>query len=125
MILDAGLCTVYKIQNIAEPGEMPIDGLVKIIECWFGELSFESSPRQYTESLEQVEIARKIRILQDRRISQKAVVVIGSEQYQVERVFHGQDAMESYFARGMIYDGTGEMITDLSLSRVVSAYDIS
>lgn len=124
MILDAGLCTVYKIENTAEPGEMPVDGLVKITECWFGELSFESSPRQYTESLEQVEIARKIRILQDRRISQKAVVAIGSDQYQVERVYHGQDAMESYFARGTTYDGTGELITDLSLSRVVSAYDI-
>ena len=125
MMLDTGKCTIYKIQNTAEPGDMPIDTLVEITECWFGDLSFESSPSQHTESLEQIEIARRIRILQNREIAQKAVVVIGDDQYQIERVFHGQDAMQSYFSRGMIYDGSGELITDLSLSRVVIAYDVS
>lgn len=124
MILDSGICSVYKIQNTAEPGEMPREHLVKISDYWFGELSFESSPSQYTDSLEQVEIARRIRILQDRRIEQKVIVMIDGDQYRVERVFHGQDAVVPYFTRGAINDGTGEMITDMSLSRVVSAYDL-
>jgi len=112
MILDTGMCSVYKITNTAAPGDMPNETLVQITQCWYGELSFESSPVQFTENLEQVEIAQRIRILQNKSIAHKSVVVIGTDQYQVERLFHGKD------------EESGELISDLSLSRVGSAYDI-
>lgn len=121
MILDTGICSVYKITNTSPAGSKPNESLVKIAEHWFGDLSFESSPIQYTDSLEQVEISRKIRILQNKSITQKAVVVIGSEQYKVERVYHGTDSPKQY-KRSM--DDSGEPITDLSLSRVVNAYAV-
>ncbi len=113
MILDTGMCSVYKITNTAAAGEMPNETLVLITQCWYGELSFESSPVQFTENLEQVEIAQRIRILQNKSIAQKAVVIIGSDQYQVERLYHGKD------------DESSELITDMNLSRVVSAYAVS
>ena len=112
MILDSGICSIYKIRNTAAAGAMPNENLVLITQCWYGELSFESSPVQFTESLEQVEIAQRIRILQNRSISQKEIVAIGTNQYQVERLFHGKD------------EESGELITDLNLSAVVSAYDV-
>ncbi len=121
MILDSGICKIYKMTDTSAAGDMPNETLVQIAECWFGDLSFGSSPVQHTDSLEQVEIARKIRILQNKAVIKKAVVVIGSDQYNVERVFHG---IESRRANGRyIEENSGELISDLSLSQVVSAYD--
>jgi len=113
VILDSGICSIYKITNTAAPGDMPNETLVLISNCWYGELSFESSPVQLTESLEQVEIAQRIRILQNRQIAEKAIVAIDGDQYQVERVYAGKDS------------DTNEAIMDLNLSRVVSAYAAS
>lgn len=112
MILDTGTCKIYKITNTAAPGELPNENLVLIGEYCFGDLSFESSPKQITESLEQIETARKIRILQNKSIANKAVIVIDTDHYKVERAYHGEDKE------------SGELITDLSLSRAVSAYAI-
>lgn len=113
MILDTGICSVFKLQNTAQPGDMPNETPVLISQHWYGELSFESSPVQYTENLEQVEIAQRIRILQNRAIDERAIVTIGSAQYNVTRLYHGVD------------EESGERITDLNLARVVSAYDIA
>jgi len=112
MILDKGICSIYKITNTAAPGDMPNETLVLIASCWYGELSFESSPIKFTESLEQVEIAQRIRIDRIDSIVNKTVVKIGTEQYYVERVYHGTD------------EDTNVPILDLNLSRVVNAYAI-
>jgi len=112
MILDTGMCSIYKITNTAPAGAKPKDGLVLISQQWYGELAFGSEPIDHTESLQQVEITQRIRVLQNRSITKKAVVAIGADQYQVERLYHGTD------------NESGERITDLSLSRVVSAYDL-
>ena len=111
MILDSGICSIYRITNTAAAGDMPNETPVLIAQHWYGELSFESSPTQYTDSQEQVEIAQRIRILQNRAIDEKAIVRIGSDQYKVERLYHGTDKE------------SGELITDLNLSRMVSTYD--
>jgi|SRR5665647_687592 len=113
MILDTGTCSIYKLTNTAAKGDQPNEIPVLIVTGWYGELSFESSPFQYTESLEQVEIVQRIRVLQNRSIQNKAVVKFGNDQYSVERVFHGVDKE------------SGELISDLSLSKVVNAYAIS
>jgi len=113
MILDSGTCKLYRITNTAGAGKMPNSTLVLTAECWFGELGFESTPTQHTETLEQIEISRRIRILQNRTLENKTVVVIGTDQYKVERLYHGTDS------------DSGELITDISLSKVVSAYAVS
>lgn len=40
MILDKGICTVYRMEDISEPGGMPKEEPVKFHESWFGELDF-------------------------------------------------------------------------------------
>ena len=112
MILDSGICKIYKIANTAGPGEMPNENKVKIAERWFGDLDFSSAPTQYTESLEQIEVSRKIRVLRvDEIVMKKTIVEIGVEAYMVERVYDGTDKE------------SGERISDISLSKVVGAYD--
>lgn len=110
MILDSGICGVYKLTNTAAAGDMPTETPVLVSRHWFGELGFESSPRQRTESQQVVETSRRIRILENRAIVEKTVVVIDTETYQVERVYHGKD------------QESGEAITDLSLTKGVSVY---
>jgi hypothetical protein len=110
MILDSGICYIDAVRNIAVAGELPSCLLVRICTCYFGDLGYESATIQYTESMEQIEISRRIRVLQNKDIANKAVVTIGTDEYQVERVYHGVDSE------------SGELVSDLSLSKVVSAY---
>ena len=111
MILDSGICNIYRLTNTAGAGNMPNETPALVAQLWYGELSFESSPVRNTESQEQVEIAMRIRVLRNRTIDEKAIVQIGGEDYKVERVFNGIDPE------------SGERICDLSLSRRVSIYD--
>jgi len=118
MILDTGICTAYKVTNPAGTGNMPTKALVKISDHWFKDLDFASSPSQYTDNLDQMIVERKIRILQNKNITNGCVIEIASQQYNVERVFHGTDELLVYGRRS----GSGELISDLSLSKVVSYY---
>lgn len=115
MILDTGICSIYKLKNTAPPGRKPTLSLEipAISEPWYGELEFESNPVFTTELQEDVEIDARIRILQDRRVNRQTVVVLSDKQYKVERAYHGKD------------EESGELITDLNLSRVVSEYGIA
>lgn len=118
MLLDTGICTTYKVTNTAAAGDMPNKTLVKIADHWFGEMSYESAPVQYTDSEVQVIIERKIRILQDRNVQKGVIVQIGSEQYEAVKVYHGRDDFLVYGRRV----GSGELVTDISLTKVVSYY---
>lgn len=118
MLIDTGVYTAYKITNKSAAGKMPEDALVKIGEGWFKDLDFASTPAQYTDNLDQVIIERKIRILQNKDISNGCVVEIDDQQYHVERAYHGIDELLVYGRRS----GSGEQITDLSLTKVVAYY---
>ena len=111
MILDSGICKIYRLTNTAGAGNMPNETKALVAELWYGELSYESSPVRNTESQEQVEIATRIRVLRNRSIAEKAIVEIGTESYQVERVYNGVD------------QESGEQICDLSLARRDTIYD--
>ncbi len=116
MNLDTGICSIYKLENKARAGGKPDIQIVipAISEPWYGELDFESNPKYVTEMQEDVEIASRIRVLQDKRINRQTVVTLADgKQYKVERAYHGKD------------EESGELITDISLSRVVSEYDIT
>jgi hypothetical protein len=116
LILDTGICSLYAIENTAAAGNMPAirPVLPAFSQPWYGELDFESNPVFETQMQENVEISARIRILQDRRVSRQTLVVLSDgKQYKVERAFHGRDKE------------SGERITDLNLSRVVSAYDVA
>lgn len=111
MILDKGICTVYRKTNTAGAGEMPVYTDVEIHKSWYGELSFETSPGRPTEYREEVQTDARIRILQNRAITNhdrvELVPFCGEPcVYEVTRAYHGFDA------------DSAELITDLSLQGV-------
>lgn len=114
MILDSGICTVFRPTDVSEPGRMPVKTYAPLTCGWYGELSFQSSPTRQAEGRKEQQIDGKIRILQCREIKQNDVVILeacddftrrseGAVVYQVVRVYHGMD------------DDGPDPISDLSL----------
>lgn len=113
MILDRGICGVYRAIDIAEPGGMPRKSYNLIAESWYGEMSFETSPRWQTEGRAERVTDKRIRILQCTAIRQNDIVVLHhtepperQEKYRITRAYHGTD------------DETTDLITDLTLEVV-------
>lgn len=126
MILDSGICTIFKKTDVSEPGGMPTYALKVRTKAFYGLLDFATEQEWPTEAREETEIAARIRVLQDRQITNHDAVVLEDidagetamtaeelhETYDVQvlevtRAFHGHD------------DETGEPITDLTLKAVV------
>lgn len=115
MILDSGICTIFRGTDAALPGEMPAPTYTVLGRSWFGEVSFESSPSRPTEGRQEKRTDNKIRILQNRAIRENTDVVIlrdldrfadrqpEDEVYLIIRAYHGTD------------DDGPTPITDLSL----------
>lgn len=108
MILDTGLCTVYRTEDTAAPGAKPQDTEVAFHWSWYGELAFETAPARPTEPREEVRTDARIRILQHRGINNQCRVELTDAEglrtsYRVTRAYHGVDAE------------SGEQITDLNL----------
>lgn len=99
---------------------MPVSSLSKKAVYWYGELNFETSPIYATQNQEDVNVSNRIRIAQDRNVSNQDIVVLSgtnppadtNNQHQITRAFHGVD------------DENGQPITDLTLERVVQNYDV-
>lgn len=114
MILDKGYCSIYTTGNISQPGDMPVEGLTLKYQSWYGELDFLVSPAEIGAQ-EGIAIANKIRVIQNRDITNHDVAVLStvlpapdsSPRYNVVRVYHGID------------DDNGQPISDLSLERLV------
>lgn len=112
MLLDKGFCSIYQVTNTAAPGDMPVDGLVLKHQSWYGELEFSSAPTDIAAQ-EGIVVSNKIRILQNRSVTNHDVAVLSyilpptgdAPRYNVVRAFHGTE--------------DGEPITDLSLERLV------
>ena len=109
MILDTGICKVYRKTNIAGVGAMPVYQDTLIAEGWYGELNFETAPLRPAGPRENVRTDTRVRILQNRQINNHDRVLLSAEDgvvYEVTRAYHGTDA------------DNGEPITDLSLEVV-------
>ena len=117
MILDTGICTIFRKTDVGLPGQMPLTGMVRLCVGWYKELNYETAPNRPTEGRKELKTDARIRILQDRRIRQNDVVVLevlknfedrtaGAPVYKITRAYHGED------------DDGPTMITDLSLEVV-------
>lgn len=114
MILDKGICSVFRKINVAEPGRKPVVSFQLKHQAWYGQLDFSSSPSWATERREETRVDMRIRILQNAAINNHDIVVLrytdeladDDTVYEVVRAFHGHD------------DDTAEPITDLSLEVV-------
>lgn len=113
MLLDDGICFVYRKVNTAASGAKPVFD-VEASPChvsWYGLLSFESSPERPTPGREEIRTDLRIRVLQNRSIVKHDRAELDDHAgnitfYEVTRAYHGVD------------DESGELITDLSLKRV-------
>ena len=114
MMLDCGVCAVFRRQETAQPGAMPRAGYALLVRGWYGELSFETAPVRPTPGREENKTAARIRILQCRAIRKGDVVVLSdiddfsareacAQVYRITRAYHGKD------------DKSGALISDLSL----------
>jgi len=114
MILDKGICSVFREGDISAAGKKPAKGYTLLCKSWYGELSFETVPYRTTEPREDVKTDARIRILQNRSIDNRDTVLLSdsnavtssSIQYTIERAYHGVD------------EESGELITDLTLKKV-------
>lgn len=102
MILDSGICTVFRKTDISAAGSMPAPTYIPIWASWYKELSFETAPVWETEGRKERKVDGRIRILQNRVIAQDDVVVLehledfkdrtpGIAVYKVMRAYHGKD----------------------------------
>lgn len=125
MILDSGICTVFKKADLSEPGGMPVFGLKVRTKAFFGMLDFATEQEWPTEGREETEVAARIRILQDRAITNHDAVVLedvntGTDSMTVEELHNafGVTVLEVTRAYHGHDDETGEPITDLTLKAV-------
>ena len=108
MLLDSGICTIYRKRNNAPPGGKPVFVNEKVHEGWYGVLNFETAPARPTGKREEVRADLRIRILQNRSIANHDRVELAArdgslEVYELTRAYHGYD------------EDSGELISDLSL----------
>ena len=114
MILDKGICTIFRKVDVAGRGNKPRFEYRRISAHWYGELEYATSQSWPTEGREEIQTDLRIRILQDKRVNNHDVVLLqhvqgmtGDEDaMEVTRAYHGRD------------DESGELITDLTLRRV-------
>lgn len=116
MILDTGICTVFRAKNRAMSGYMPTRSWEKIGKSWYKELSFSTEPKLETEKREETRTDQRIRVHQMRYLRKEDHVVLADVNeypsledhtiYRIERAYHGQD------------DDTPALISDLSLTEV-------
>ena len=111
MILDRGICTVYRKKSTTRPGGKPTSELAVIHQSYYGELSFETAPARPTERREETRTDTRVRILQNRAIGNQDVCGLEpfdgaagkTEMYLIRRAWHGVD------------EESGEAISDLTL----------
>lgn len=102
MILDKGICTVFRKTDGAANGSMPTPTYTPFWASWYGELNYETAPNWQTDGREELRADGRIRILQNRQIRQHDVVVLehlekfkdrtaGEPVYRIIRAYHGVD----------------------------------
>ncbi len=110
MTFDDGLVGIYKLEDIATPGDMPAKRLVKYTDCFFGE-RVVGYGRQYAAKGVNEQIDMLIRVWQDRKIRTGMIAIIEKEQFRIDNVQH-------------MLDEDGLKVSDLTLARLEDFYDI-
>ena len=102
MILDNGICTVFRKTDAADPGDIPDPTYRVVAKSWYSEINFETRPVWNTDARQSLRTDARIRILQDRSLQQHDVVVLrdvntlaevpeGVPVYRITRAYHGED----------------------------------
>ena len=102
MILDTGICTVFRKADASAAGDMPSWSYTPVFVGWYKELSYETAPVWQTDGRKELRADGRIRILQCRDVRQNDVVVMeqlkswtdksaGATVYKIVRAYHGKD----------------------------------
>lgn len=112
MLFDSGVLTIFTLEDISEPGKMPVKRLTYKSECYYGE-RVVGYGRQYAARGVNEQIDMLARIWQDRSIRSNMYAVLESgEQYRISNVQH-------------LEDDDGLRVTDLTLERLDDLYEIA
>jgi len=109
-MFDDGKLKIYqKLVSNENSGIMDNQPTKLVGTAFYGELSFTAN-EYYAAKQAETEIVKRVRIHQDKSICNKHIIVIGETPYEVGRTFSTLDK--------------GIAITDISLERVTTNYDI-
>lgn len=112
MILDSGILSLYTLQNTSENGRMPVNQLVLQEEAYYKERTVGFN-RLYAAKGVNQQIDKLVRIWRNEDVEVNWYVILEDEkQYRVDAVQH-------------LYSDDGLKITDLTLSRLESFYDVA
>lgn len=114
MILDKGICTMFRKTDVSTPGGKPTYTYTLIHKSWYGETSFATVRYAPTESRTEIQTDAKIRVYENRQLQNHDMVVLADVTavpangtiYEISRIYHGAD------------DDSGVPISDLSLVEV-------
>jgi hypothetical protein len=105
MILDSGICSIYREVNCANGGNTPRPQSQRIYSGWFGTLNFSSDDYGGIKQADVQKIDLRIRIHQCAEVTGRDKVSADGKIYEIVRVYHGFD------------NDNQQPISDLSLVR--------
>lgn len=82
-----GIAEIYTVENIADPGDKPKDGLIQKYRLNFGYKTIGTA-RNYNAMQANVRLDEMIETPQRRDVSTQNIVVIDDRQYEINQVQH-------------------------------------
>lgn len=114
-MFDAGLVTICELRNVAQPGRMPVNGLVPITAAYFGARTVGYN-RYYAAQGVNQDIALLIRVWRCPAVKVGMYAVLSMSendgQYRITNVQH-------------LLDDDGLKVTDITLSALEENYDVT
>lgn len=104
-----GLVSLYVLENVSLPGDMPTDELINKYTLRFDERTVGYS-RYFTAQQNQVVLDKMVRCLRV-GIDTSYIAVINGEQFHIRQIQHPFDVVPK--------------VMDMSLERVVEEYDLN
>lgn len=111
MLLDEGILEIYKVVPVKTNTGKPEKKLEYYDKAWYSTIN-NSISEYYKAKQADVEIEKRVEILQNKGVNTKDIIIIDNIQYNVGRVFHGTDEDDI-------------PITDITLEKVVNNYEIN
>lgn len=109
-MFNEGILEIYKKMPHKSEGGKPIEVLELCATAFYGEIGFTTN-EYYAAKQAETLIEKRVRIHQDKTICNKHVIIIGGVQYEVGRTYSDTEK--------------GVAVTDITLERVTTQYDIA
>lgn len=111
MILDDGICSIFRAANVAAAGRMPVWGFEPVGQSWFKRRSYSTRASFMREGAEDTTVSLRIRILRNDAVTNHDVVILVPADAMLPNV-------KRYSVINAVHDvdpDSGEAVTDLYL----------